>query len=255
MAQIKTTYDGGQGSGGRSLDALVDPKKSFRQFEDFAASDAASIFTLVQLSGSTTTPAVSVAGGYAGGTMRYTTDTGINDGCIMHFATLAERPDVYNCSAEIRIAFNDIADTNFFFGFSEGIGASDIISTNAIAVAAAGDDRIGWFADTNTTTGKFQVFCSKNAVGLAGTTTGELDTEFGVDSSETAGSNDVMYRFGISVQAGIVRFYLNGELKHTVRDASIVSDASLYPVLLVTTDVAAANTVDVDYVDWSGDKS
>jgi len=255
MAQIKTTYDGGQGSGGRSLDALVDPKKSFRQFEDFAASDAASIFTLVQLSGSTTTPAVSVAGGYAGGTMRYTTDTGINDGCIMHFATLAERPDVYNCSAEIRIAFNDIADTNFFFGFSEGIGASDIISTNAIAVAAAGDDRIGWFADTNTTTGKFQVFCSKNAVGLAGTTTGELDTEFGVDSSETAGSNDVMYRFGISVQAGIVRFYLNGELKHTVRDASIVSDASLYPVLLVTTNVAAANIVDVDYVDWSGDKS
>ena len=227
MAQMKTTYDRGQGAGGRSLDALVDPKKAFRTFNDFVESDAADIFTQVQLSGSSTNPAVSVAGGYAGGTVRYTTSAGDNDGCIMHLTTLAEAPDSYNCSAEIRIAFNDISDTNFFFGFSEGIGASDIISTNAIAAAAAGDDRIGWFADTNTTTGKFQVFCSKNTTGFAGTTTGELDTEFGVDSSDTAGSDDTMIRFGIDVQAGVVRYFLNGELKHTSRDASIVSDQQL----------------------------
>ena len=255
MAQIKTTYDGGQGSGGRSLDALVDPKKAVRHFNDFAAADGAASYTVVQLASSATTPAVSVAGGYGGGTLRYTTGASADMGLILHPVFLVDSPDVYNCSAEIRIAFNDIADTNFFFGFSESIGNTDIIDGGTVEPAAAGEDRIGWFADTNTTTGKFQVFCSKNAAGLAGTTTGELDTEFGVDSSETAGSNDVMYRFGISVQAGIVRFYLNGELKHTVRDASIVSDASLYPVLLVTTDVAAANTVDVDYVDWSGDKS
>lgn len=255
MAQMKTTYDRGQGAGGRSLDALVDPKKAFRQFNDFVASDAEGIFTLVQLSGSATTPAVSVAGGYAGGTLRYTSGTGADDGCIMHLTTLAEAPGSYNCSAEIRIAFNDISDTNFFFGFSESIGSTDIIAGGDVEVAAAGEDRIGWFADTNTTTGKFQVFCSKDADGLAGTTTGELDTEFGVDSSETAGSDDTMIRFGIDVQAGVVRYFLNGELKHTVRDASIVSDQQLYPVVLVTTDVAAANTVDIDYVDWSGEKA
>jgi hypothetical protein len=267
MAQIKTTYDAGVGAGGFALDSLADPKDAFRIFDDFlldttfhtldGASTAAEdsdldLWKLVQLSGNTTFPAISTAGGFAGGTMRFTTHTGADDGAIIYADALWNAPNSKDCAYEVRVSMANVDESDFFFGFSEGLTTSDIISSGAVVAAADGRDRVGWFSDSNTTIGKAQVFCSNGTAGIGGTTTGELDTEFGVDSSDTAAASGAMIRFGITVTGSTVRFFINGELKHQLENASLVPSASVYPVMFMTTNASGAESFDVDYIDVSG---
>jgi len=268
MAQIKTTYDAGVGAGGFALDSLADPANAFRHFDDFNLNlvphvlpDAASAddtqtldaYTIVQLSGNDTYPAASVAGGFAGGTMRFTTKNGADDGMIMYPTGMRiNAPNSKDCSFEVRVALQDVDKSNFFFGFSEGVTTNDIISSGAVVTAANSRDRIGWFNDDNTTDGKAQVFCSNGTAGLGGTTTGEADEEYGVGASETAIADGEMHRFGITVTGSTVRFFLDGELKRTIDNASLVASAQLYPVLHLTTTAASAESFDVDYIDAQG---
>lgn len=264
MAQIKTTYDGSLGSGGFALDSLADPKSAYRHFDDFctntvphvlAGTEAGSVqqqdlYTIVQLSGNTTYPVASTAGGYAGGTMRFTTHTGADDGMIMYpTGLLTEAPNSYDVAYEVRVAMVDVTNSNFFFGFSEAVTTTDIISAGAIVAAGNGKDRIGWFADDSTGVDAAQVF---NSFGTLG---GEVATMFGPGTANGRMSDATMYRFGISVTGGTVRFFLNGELKHTVQNQSQVSDQKLIPVLHMTTSNAAAESFDVDYIDVNGVRS
>tara|TARA_R110001583_G_scaffold69582_2_gene197176 strand:- start:3261 stop:4073 length:813 start_codon:yes stop_codon:yes gene_type:complete len=268
MAQIKTTYDAGVGAGGFALDSLADPANAFRHFDDFNLNlvphvlpDAASgddtqtldAYTIVQLSSNSTYPAASTAGGYAGGTMRFTTHTGADDGMIMYPTGMKiEAPNSKDCSFEVRFAMQDVANQNFFIGFSEAVATGDIISAGAVVAAADGRDRIGWFIDDATTAGKAQVFCSNGTAGLGGTVTGESVSEYGAGSANTAIADGDMHRFGVTVTGSTVRFFLDGELKQTVENASLVPSAQLIPCLHLTTANGAAEIFDVDYIDAQG---
>ena len=133
MAQIKTTYDGSAGSGGVALDALADPKTAFRLFDDFMVDttfhtlDGATsagedsdldLWKIVQLSGNSTFPAISTAGVFAGGTMRFTTHTGADDGAIIYSDVLWNPPSTHDASYEIRVSMANVDESDFFFGFS-----------------------------------------------------------------------------------------------------------------------------------------
>ena len=265
MAQIKTTYDGSLGAGGFALDSLADPKSAYRHFDDFTLSlvphilpNAASIddtqlldaYSIVQLSGNSTYPGASTAGGHAGGTMRFTTHTGADDGMIMYpTGLLTEAPNSYDVAYEVRVAMVDVTNSNFFFGLSEAVATGDIISAGAIVAAGDGKDRIGWFADDSTGVDAAQVFNSFGALG------GAVATMFGPGIGNGRMADATMYRFGITVTGGTVRFFLDGELKHTVQNQSQVSDQKLIPVLHLTTSNAAAEIFDVDYIDVNGVRS
>ena len=266
MAQIKTTYDSG-GSGRFALDALADPKDTFRFFDDFFTATGPHIlegtetgsvqqmdlYKIVQLESNSTLPAIDSSN--ACGILRITTGGTADMGHIIHPEAKINRPDQKSATYEVRVAVNDVSASNFFFGFAEDPAESDTIQNGAVVAAANGKDRIGWFNDTNTTTGAAQVFCSFGSAGLAGTTNGELDTMFGNGSSNTAASDGDFVRFGVEIVGGSkVNFYYNGDLKHTVSDVSKLSDAKLYPIMLMTTNADTAETFDVDYIDVSGER-
>tara|TARA_R110000796_G_scaffold37946_3_gene95877 strand:- start:6041 stop:6838 length:798 start_codon:yes stop_codon:yes gene_type:complete len=265
MAQIKTTYDGSLGAGGFALDSLADPKSAYRHFDDFTlnlvphvlanAADGGDTqtldaYTIVQLSGNSTYPGASTAGGHAGGTMRFTTHTGADDGMIMYPTGLkTEAPNSYDVAYEVRVAMVDVTNSNFFFGLSEAVATGDIISGGAIVAAGNGKDRIGWFSDDSTDADKAQVWNSFGALG------GEVATMFGPGLANARISDATMVRFGITVTGGTIRFFFDGELKHTVENSSQVSDQKLIPVLHLTTANAAAEIFDVDYIDVNGVRS
>ena len=143
MAQIKTTYDAG-GSGRFALDALADPKDTFRFFDDFftatgphilegtesGSAQEMDLYKIVQLESNTTLPAINSSN--ACGILRITTGGTADMGHIIHPEAKINRPDQKSASYEVRVAVNDVSASNFFFGFAETPTEAATITNGAI---------------------------------------------------------------------------------------------------------------------------
>lgn len=244
MAQGIVTYDAGAGVFTKNLTGVAQPNNDFFYFEDFVgtnsgvldATNTAEIFTLARIfstaDGSAETANISVGTGTCGELVFTPANGDVN------LMTPKFKVDVDSgfAAMEVRLkkANSDKAE-GFFVGFSESLVADNVTGTARVA-AAAGKDRTGFMIDASTSAnGKIDFFTSKDTSSNSGELGGDLFTAA------------TYIRLGIVIEGNRVKYFVDGELKKTVEEAS-VSDQNLFPVIAAEDD---ESVVTVDYISVS----
>ena len=163
---------------------------------------------------------------------------------LVHPQTTTVKP--CDIVAEARFEVSAITNINVFFGFTDNIaleapvigsGVADGITTNAT-------NAVGFLFDTSMTTKKLWL------VGVA------TDVDAAKQDTGIALVAGTMITLRVEVdQNSNARFFINGAPVGQIMAAAVTANVLLTPVLNAFTKTAASATVNVDYINVSGQRS
>jgi len=130
---------------------------------------------------------------------------------------------------------NDIV----FAGFSDNAALEMPVTMVTDTITYVAHDHCGFIYDTTSTTDVWFASCFANGVMGTGSGATAIIPAFGVSQ---------VLRVEIDAGGADARFYINGALVKTITAGAITITDLLTPMIMVDTNAAESNVVDVDYV-------